>query len=60
LNPITIKLQMALNKRMYDKGKISYDLYSQTNNILISRLTKIGNSGIITLSEKPQNLRTQV
>jgi len=51
LNPITIKLQMGLNQRMYDKGKISYDMYSQTNDILISRLTQAERCDIITLNE---------
>ena len=40
-NPITIRLQIALNKRMYDVGNISYGMYSQTNEILVSRLTNV-------------------
>jgi len=38
---ITIKLQIALNKRMYDIGSISYDLYSKTNQILIAKLPTV-------------------
>ena len=34
-----IKLQIGLNKRMYDTGKISYTMYSRANEILQGRLT---------------------
>ncbi len=35
---VIIKLQMALNSRMYKIGAISYDMYYKTNEILISRI----------------------
>jgi len=57
-NAVTIKLQMGLNQRMYDNGKIPYDLYSKTNEILISRLTNAERCDTISLSEsKPKNER---
>jgi len=59
LNPVTIKLQMGLNRRMYETGKIPYDLYSKTNEILIGRLTNAEEHDIITLNE-PQSGRTGV
>ena len=40
LDVVTIKLQIALNKKMYENGKITHDVYSKVNNILILRLTK--------------------
>ena len=52
LDPITIKLQMGLNKRMYDNKKISYAMFSKTNEILISRLTQAENYDSITLNEQ--------
>jgi hypothetical protein len=52
LNPITIKLQMGLNQKMYANGKISYDMYSKANEILISRLTESERCDIISLNEK--------
>ena len=33
-----VKLQIALNKRMYEIGKIPYNTYSQANEILNSKL----------------------
>jgi hypothetical protein len=36
---------------MYENGKIPYDLYSKTNEILIVRLTKAEKHDIITLSD---------
>lgn len=42
---------MGLNKRMYENGKISYNMYSQTNEILISRLTAAERCDIITLND---------
>jgi hypothetical protein len=50
-DPVTIKLQMGLNRRMYAGGKISYAMYSHANEVLISRLTKAETCGIITLNE---------
>ena len=51
-NSIIIKLQMGLNQRMYDTGKISYNIFSQTNEILISRLTQLEKNAIIILNKK--------
>ena len=39
-NIAKIKIQIALNKKMYEIGKITYDIYSKVNEILVSRLTK--------------------
>jgi hypothetical protein len=50
-NPITIKLQISLNRRMYERAKISYNTYSKTNEILISRLTSSEEYSIITHNE---------
>ena len=38
MTQVKIKLQIGLNQRLYDSGKISYDMYSKANEILISRL----------------------
>ena len=51
-NPVTIKLQMGLNQRMYDIGKITYEMFSKANEILISRLQLCNDYDIITLNEK--------
>ena len=51
-NPVTIKLQMGLNQRMYDAGKISYEIFSKANEILISRLQLCSDCDIISLNEK--------
>jgi len=52
INPITIKIQMGLNKKLYDIGKISYEMFSKTNEILISRLNIYNDRDIINLYEK--------
>ena len=54
-NPVTVKIQMGLNQRMYDSGKISYAMYSRTNEILISRLTQLENNATIILNKEPFN-----
>ena len=51
-NPVTIKLQMGLNQRVYDIGKITYEMFSKANEILISRLQLCNDYDIITLNEK--------
>jgi len=51
-NFIIIKLQMGLNQKMYDIGKISYEMFSKANEILISRLQSCNDYSIITLNEK--------
>lgn len=52
LEPATIKIQLALNRRMYDTKKISYNMYSHVNDILISRLTVAEECGTIIHSER--------
>jgi hypothetical protein len=54
LNSITIKMQIVLNKRMYELKKISYDTYSKANEVLVSRLIKFGDNDIIAHSEMIQ------
>ena len=54
MTQVKIKLQIGLNQRLYDSGKISYDMYSKANEILISRLTQSKNCDIITLNESVQ------
>ena len=34
----TIKMQISMNKRMLEQGRITYDVYSQVNRILLIRL----------------------
>jgi len=41
-----------LNKKLYDIGKISYEMFSKTNEILISRLNIYNDRDIINLYEK--------
>jgi|GEM_PF-3081948 len=53
-----IKLQMGLNKRMYESGKITYKMYSRANEILISRLTSCEERDIIVLNERQLNVRS--
>ena len=36
---ITLKLQMRLNKRMYETGGISHNMYAKANEALLARLT---------------------
>lgn len=55
LNPITIGLQISLNKRMYDQKLISYEKYSKANEILQKRLTECEKCCIINLNEKKLN-----
>jgi len=38
---VTVNLQIKLNKHMYDIGKISYEVYSKTNEILNSKLMNV-------------------
>ena len=38
---IVINLQIKLNKHMYDIGKISYEVYSKTNDILNTKLSNV-------------------
>ena len=52
LNQAKVKMQIIMNKRMYENGKISYATYSRANEILISRLTSHNDCDIITLSKK--------
>ena len=52
---ITVTLQIALNKRMYEAGRIDYDTYSRANEILISRLTSCKDNAIINHSERNMN-----
>lgn len=47
-----IKIQIALNRRMYDRKKISYNMYSRVNDILISRLTVSEERDTIIHSER--------
>ena len=44
---ITLRLQIALNKKMLDTGRIPYDLYSKANGTLIYKLTDFDKDGII-------------
>ena len=52
INPTIVKLQIVLNKRMYENGKISYDIYSLTNEILSSKLTYNYDDAIINHSKR--------
>jgi len=56
-NPVDVKIQMGLNQKLYKNGKISYYLYSKTNDILISRLTNNSSCGNITLNESKTEAR---
>ena len=47
----TITMQMALNKKMYETGRVNHDTYSRANEILTSRLTSAKNNDIIIHSE---------
>ena len=51
LDNVSVSLQIALNKRMYELGKIPYDTYSRVNEILNYRLTYCNVDGIITCNE---------
>ena len=51
MDDIKIHLQIGLNKRMYEIGKIPYEMYSKANEILISRLQSRGKCDIITSEE---------
>ena len=51
LTPTIINLQIGLNRKMYESGKISHDMYSKTNEILLSRLTNAEDCDIITLND---------
>ena len=50
-NLITLKLQIALNRRMYDSGRISRDMYLKANDILLNRLTNCKDHAIIYLND---------
>ena len=51
---LTIKLQIALNRKMYEQKRISYNIYSSANEILNNRLTNSNESDIISHSERIQ------
>lgn len=38
---ITLKLQILLNKKMFESGYISYNIYSKTNELLIIKEQKL-------------------
>lgn len=46
-----IKLQMSLNKKMHEQGKISGYMYSCANELLLFKLTNISGNDIIFHSE---------
>ena len=50
----TITMQMALNKKMYETGRVSHDTYAKANEILIFRLTSAGYKDKIIHSEHYQ------
>ena len=47
----TIKLQMALNRKMYEQGCVPYDVYERAKEILICKLTSANEYDIINHSE---------
>ena len=48
---IIIRMQIALNKRMYEAGRIGYDVYWRANEVLAGRLTSCADGDIINHSE---------
>ena len=44
---ITLKLQMSLNKRMFETGRIPYALYSKANEVLSGKLTDSLENGMM-------------
>ena len=51
LDVTTIKLQMALNKRMFEIGQITYNTYAHVHEILLFKLTSTNAVDIINHSE---------
>jgi len=48
---ITVRMQIVLNKRLYETRQISRDTYTAANDILTARLTKAAGCGIVSQGE---------
>ena len=41
IDMVTVRLQIVLNKRIYEMRRIAYDRYQKANDILLSKLAKL-------------------
>ena len=55
-NLVTIETQLFLNRRMYESGKISFNMFTQAQNILNSQLTEQQRIHRISLNEMKQGV----
>jgi hypothetical protein len=37
---ITVEIQINMNRRMFEKGRISFEIYKKANDILLNKLTE--------------------